>query len=234
MHWDHTQGLPFFAAGNSAGSRVDLYVPAQGDTESILGRFMSPPHFPIPPSDLAGSWTFNGLEPGEAEIGAFSVLALEIPHKGGRAFGYRISDGRATYRLSLRPLPDEPRSGTNWPRGVPRGGPCSCRWLRRALPRRPVHRRGTAGARLLRSRLLGLRRRACGDCGGGTAAALPPRPGPDRRRDRLDRKQLQGCQRAGGSCGAGNYSGLVLTRSARHKRAPVVIRRRQLATRLPM
>ncbi len=96
MHWDHTQGLPFFAAGNSAGSRVDLYVPAQGDTESVLGRFMSPPHFPIPPSGLAGSWTFNGLEPGEAKIGAFSVLALEIPHKGGRAFGYRISDGRAS------------------------------------------------------------------------------------------------------------------------------------------
>ena len=27
------------------------------------------------------------------EIEGFSVLALEIPHKGGRTFGYRISDG---------------------------------------------------------------------------------------------------------------------------------------------
>jgi len=97
MHWDHTQGLPFFAAGNSAGSRVDLYVPAQGDTESVLGRFMSPPHFPIAPSGLLGSWSFNALEPGEALIAGFSVLALEIPHKGGRTFGYRISDGRTTF-----------------------------------------------------------------------------------------------------------------------------------------
>jgi phosphoribosyl 1,2-cyclic phosphodiesterase len=96
MHWDHTQGLPFFAAGNSAGSRVDLYVPAQGDTESILARFMSPPHFPIPPSGLLGSWSFNALEPGAAVIGGFSVLGLEIPHKGGRTFGYRISDGNKT------------------------------------------------------------------------------------------------------------------------------------------
>jgi phosphoribosyl 1,2-cyclic phosphodiesterase len=96
LHWDHTQGLPFFAAGNSAGSRVDLYAPAQGDTESILGRFMSPPHFPIPPSGLLGSWSFNALEPGAALIGGFSVLALEIPHKGGRTFGYRIFDGRTT------------------------------------------------------------------------------------------------------------------------------------------
>ena len=96
MHWDHTQGLPFFAAGNSLGSRVDLYVPAQGDTERVLGRFMSPPHFPIAPAELLGSWTFNALDPGTSQIGGFSVLALEIPHKGGRTFGYRISDGQRT------------------------------------------------------------------------------------------------------------------------------------------
>ncbi|MGD0944212.1 MAG: MBL fold metallo-hydrolase [Acidimicrobiales bacterium] len=96
LHWDHTQGLPFFAAGNSIGSRVDLYAPAQGDTESVLERFMSPPHFPIAPKELLGSWSFHALEPGPAQIAGFSVLALEIPHKGGRAFGYRISDGRAS------------------------------------------------------------------------------------------------------------------------------------------
>jgi phosphoribosyl 1,2-cyclic phosphodiesterase len=96
LHWDHTQGLPFFAAGNSIGSRVDLYAPAQGDTESVLERFMSPPHFPIAPKELLGSWSFHALEPGPEQIAGFSVLALEIPHKGGRAFGYRISDGRAT------------------------------------------------------------------------------------------------------------------------------------------
>lgn len=96
LHWDHTQGLPFFAAGNNPGSEVEFYAPAQGDIESVLERFMSPPHFPIAPEGLAGSWSFNALDPGTTEISGFSVLALEIPHKGGRAFGYRISDGRAT------------------------------------------------------------------------------------------------------------------------------------------
>jgi phosphoribosyl 1,2-cyclic phosphodiesterase len=57
---------------------------------------MSPPHFPIAPSGLLGAWSFNALEPGEAVIEGLSVLALEIPHKGGRTFGYRISDGRTT------------------------------------------------------------------------------------------------------------------------------------------
>jgi phosphoribosyl 1,2-cyclic phosphodiesterase len=96
LHWDHTLGLPFFGAGDNPISRVDLYVPAQGDTETVLGGFMSPPHFPITPGELRGSWSFLALEPGETRIEGFSVLALEIPHKGGRTFGYRISDGRAT------------------------------------------------------------------------------------------------------------------------------------------
>jgi phosphoribosyl 1,2-cyclic phosphodiesterase len=57
---------------------------------------MSPPYFPITPGELQGSWTFSALETGSTEIEGFSVLALEVPHKGGRTFGYRISDGQAT------------------------------------------------------------------------------------------------------------------------------------------
>lgn len=96
MHWDHTQGLPFFRAADRPDSVVDLYVPEQGDTEAILARFMSPPHFPISPGELRGTWRFLGLDPGEHEMEGFSVLALDIPHKGGRTFGYRITDGDVT------------------------------------------------------------------------------------------------------------------------------------------
>jgi phosphoribosyl 1,2-cyclic phosphodiesterase len=116
LHWDHTQGIPFFSAGDMAGSVVALYAPAQMDgtnMEAVLARCMSPPHFPIPPSGLRGSWRFAGLEPGVHEIAGFSILALEIPHKGGRTFGYRVSDGRAAvaylsdhWPTSLGPGPD--------------------------------------------------------------------------------------------------------------------------------
>lgn len=93
LHWDHTQGLPFFSAGDRPGSRVDVYAPAQGDTEEVLSRFMSPPHFPITPADLRGDWSFRPLDPGTHRIEGFEVLALDIPHKGGRTFGLRVSDG---------------------------------------------------------------------------------------------------------------------------------------------
>ena len=96
LHWDHTQGIPFFAAGNEAGSEVTVVMPAQGDPEQVLERAFSPPHFPVTPAQLPGSWRVASHEPGTSEVEGFSVLAAEIPHKGGRTFGYRVTDGGGT------------------------------------------------------------------------------------------------------------------------------------------
>lgn len=97
LHWDHTQGLPFSRAVDNDGAEVRLCLPDQDDGDAaidVLRRAMSPPHFPIGPEGLRGTWTFEGLEPGFHHLAGFEVLALDIPHKGGRTFGYRITDGR--------------------------------------------------------------------------------------------------------------------------------------------
>jgi phosphoribosyl 1,2-cyclic phosphodiesterase len=91
LHWDHVQGLPFFPPGDRDDARVTLLQPAQGDPLEVLSRAMSPPHFPIGPDGLRGDWTFGALETGVSTIEGFEVLAREIPHKGGRAFGYRVT-----------------------------------------------------------------------------------------------------------------------------------------------
>lgn len=96
LHWDHIYGLPFFGAGDRPDSRVRLYMPEQGDAEDVLSQVMSPPHFPIRPSGLRGNWSFHGLAEGRTEIEGFDVLARDVPHKGGRTFGYRISSGGCT------------------------------------------------------------------------------------------------------------------------------------------
>jgi len=99
LHWDHLHGLPFFGAADREDSEVALYLPEQPDGASAvetIARGMSPPHFPVRPDELRGSWTFSDVEPGERQFGAFTVMAREVPHKGGRTFGYRVSDGRAT------------------------------------------------------------------------------------------------------------------------------------------
>ncbi|HEX2152591.1 MAG TPA: MBL fold metallo-hydrolase [Acidimicrobiia bacterium] len=97
LHWDHTHGLPFFAAGDRPDARVDLYIPEQdGTVEDTLATFMAPPHFPIGPTDLHGNWRFLHLPEGTHRIEGYEVTAREVPHKGGRTFGYRISDGHVT------------------------------------------------------------------------------------------------------------------------------------------
>ena len=96
LHWDHTQGLPFFPPGDNPDSRVRLVAPAQGDIEAVLARMMSPPHFPIRPSQLRGEWSFEGIEPGRREIEGFEVQAVEIPHRGGRMLGFRIGQGESS------------------------------------------------------------------------------------------------------------------------------------------
>ena len=94
LHWDHTHGLPFFAAGMRPGHRVQILMPGQGsDAESVLARAFSPPHFPVEPRALGEGWSFGSIEEGVHGLEGFSVLAREIPHKGGRTFGYRVSDG---------------------------------------------------------------------------------------------------------------------------------------------
>ncbi len=97
LHWDHTHGLPFFAAGDRTDSEVNLLLPSQhADPEELLARVMSPPHFPIRPGELRGSWRFGNLDEGEHAVEGFGVLALDIPHKGGRTFGFRITDSSGT------------------------------------------------------------------------------------------------------------------------------------------
>jgi ribonuclease BN (tRNA processing enzyme) len=110
LHWDHVQGLPFFAAGDRDDARVRLLLPAQGDASpdragsaaELLAGSMSPPHFPIRPDGLRGDWSFEAIAPGTFTAGGCQVTAVEIPHKGGRTFGFRVeADGE-----SLAYLPD--------------------------------------------------------------------------------------------------------------------------------
>ncbi len=103
LHWDHTHGLPFFPNGDRDDARVRLLLPDQGeDAVRVLARAMSPPHFPIGPDGLRGDWAVAGIGTGDHVVEGLLVTAFEVPHKGGRTFGYRIDDGIA----SLAYLPD--------------------------------------------------------------------------------------------------------------------------------
>ncbi len=99
LHWDHVHGLPFCDATDRLDSRVTLFVPDQldgSDPLEMLSRGMSPPHFPVRADELRGDWSFVSLSSSMLEIEGFTVLVEEIPHKGGRTYGLRVSDSSAT------------------------------------------------------------------------------------------------------------------------------------------
>lgn len=104
LHWDHVQGLPFFAAGDRDDARTDLYLPAQDGRSGrdLLAQTLAPPAFPITPEGLHGRWGFHALDAGRHEVEGFEVTAVDVAHKGGRTYGYRVADARG----SLAYLPD--------------------------------------------------------------------------------------------------------------------------------
>jgi len=117
LHWDHVEGLPFFAAGDRDDSRVRVLMPDQGAIATdVLARAMSPPHFPIGPDGLRGDWSFEGMKPGGHIVEGFEIQAFDVPHKGGRTYGFRIDDlneARGT-SASVAYIPDHhPEPETN-------------------------------------------------------------------------------------------------------------------------
>lgn len=104
LHWDHVWGLPFFRGADVEGSRVRLGIPRRDgvSAEEAIDVLMAPPLFPIDHRGLLGDWTFSDVDDGEIICGDFKVLCLEIPHKGGRTFGFRIEGGG----VSVAYLPD--------------------------------------------------------------------------------------------------------------------------------
>jgi hypothetical protein len=61
-----------------------------------MSTMFGPPLFPITPDEMRGEWTFATYTAGTFDVAPFSVLALDIPHKGGRTMGLRVTDGRST------------------------------------------------------------------------------------------------------------------------------------------
>jgi phosphoribosyl 1,2-cyclic phosphodiesterase len=91
LHWDHIQGLPFFAPVLRPGSSFDVYAPAE-DSEALAAsfdEFMGPPYFPISVAQLPGEMSFHAVSDTRFTIGEVVVTARTVPHIG-LTNGYRI------------------------------------------------------------------------------------------------------------------------------------------------
>jgi phosphoribosyl 1,2-cyclic phosphodiesterase len=107
LHWDHIQGLPFFAPIDRVGASLDIYAPEQvgGPVEQVFGDFMRPPYFPVQYADLRGDIRFHDVADVDFEIGSAKVKVRSVPHVGPTV-GYRVdADGVSVAYISDHQAP---------------------------------------------------------------------------------------------------------------------------------
>lgn len=91
VHWDHIQGIPFFAPFYHRKSRITCIGPV-GLREALEGQ-MSQPTFPIGMEVFGATIEFVEIEPEKRfTIGEVEVKTAALNHPGG-AIGYRLSRG---------------------------------------------------------------------------------------------------------------------------------------------
>ncbi len=109
LHMDHIQGLGFFAPLYRPDLEVHLWGPPSTTLglRARLGRYLSPPLFPVHLRDLPSPPALHDVPLGQFEIGGFRIAAALVCHPGPTV-GYRISEGKR----SLTYIPDhEPALG---------------------------------------------------------------------------------------------------------------------------
>ncbi|MBI2071629.1 MAG: MBL fold metallo-hydrolase [Gemmatimonadetes bacterium] len=91
-HWDHIQGLPFFAPFFGKGNCIRIWGAKQGevDLEVILRQQMHPVVFPVPLDEVAAELTVEHVDAQSFEIDGFAVRAMRLRHPGN-TLAYRLT-----------------------------------------------------------------------------------------------------------------------------------------------
>lgn len=91
VHWDHIQGLPFFAPLYVPGTRIHVVGGANPmPLRDCLHRQMSAPNFPVDLRDVGATMTYFELRDRQrAVIGDAEITAVRANHPDG-VYAYRI------------------------------------------------------------------------------------------------------------------------------------------------
>lgn len=101
-HWDHIQGLPFFAPLYRPDATIEVHGPSQptGSLESIIRLQMSPAVFPVPLAAISARLTVTEIGHQEFTLGSLDIATIPVCHPGA-TLSYSIRDtvggGVATY-----------------------------------------------------------------------------------------------------------------------------------------
>ncbi len=119
-HWDHIQGLPFFAPGYSTDNRITIFGEC-GRAEQLqraLDAQMAPEHFPVRLQQMRALQPVRELSRETTKLGNLLVRTVRLNHPGG-CTGFRIESAAGhlaylpdhePYRIHGRPSDRNPES----------------------------------------------------------------------------------------------------------------------------
>ena len=93
FHWDHIQGIPFFAPLFRPGNRVTFHSHCNGSLEEVLEGQMARPYFPIDLASVAAKREFVELNNRPCSFSGITIRPFPLNHPQG-AVGYRIEAGK--------------------------------------------------------------------------------------------------------------------------------------------
>ncbi len=93
-HWDHIQGLPYFAPFFKQGNAITVWGPKQGDVgmEAILRQLMQPVVFPVPLDALAATLEVRHVNSEPIETEGCTITSMRVRHPAV-TLGYRLETG---------------------------------------------------------------------------------------------------------------------------------------------
>ena len=120
-HWDHIQGIPFFAPIFQAGNHFTIWGSKSLETsiDRVVRDQMSPVVFPVSFDELDARIDFQAIAAETHGGRGYTVRAFHVQHPGG-ALAYRFTDGAANDRALVYVSDNELRphssyqSGADW------------------------------------------------------------------------------------------------------------------------
>ena len=102
MHWDHIQGLPFFAPFRKENNQFTIYGCEEADQplDQIIAGQMQSVYFPVSMEDMTANITFQRLYEDDFEVNGVKVHSKYVNHPGN-TLGYRFEyEGKSIVYIS--------------------------------------------------------------------------------------------------------------------------------------
>jgi phosphoribosyl 1,2-cyclic phosphodiesterase len=114
LHYDHVQGIPFFAPAYIPGNKV-VFHGGHDTIEQALKDQMKTPFFPIPFETFAADISFETHVPGDVITICDVTITLHEQNHPGVSYGYRVDQGDRSFVYSTDAEHTSPAHGKEYP-----------------------------------------------------------------------------------------------------------------------